>query len=93
VADIVDDVVRAEADGFGSTWSVNFSRGVDALDVLAVVGARTGRINLGVGIVPTYPRHELALAQQAATPAGGDHTQAFCSDRPGRRVMIFIHKS
>ena len=70
--DIVDDVVRAEADGFGSAWSVHFSRGVDALDVLAVAGARTSRIDLGVGIVPTYPRHPLALAQQAAT------TQAFC---------------
>jgi F420-dependent oxidoreductase-like protein len=73
--DIVDDVVRAEADGFGSAWSAHFSRGVDALDVLAVAGARTSRIDLGVGIVPTYPRHPLALAQQAAT------TQAFCGGR------------
>jgi 5,10-methylenetetrahydromethanopterin reductase len=73
--DIVDDVVRAEADGFGAAWSVHFSRGVDALDVLAVAGARTSRIDLGVGIVPTYPRHPLALAQQAAT------TQAFCGGR------------
>jgi F420-dependent oxidoreductase-like protein len=73
--DIVDDVVRAEADGFGSAWSAHFSRRVDALDVLAVAGARTSRIDLGVGIVPTYPRHPLALAQQAAT------TQAFCGGR------------
>jgi hypothetical protein len=29
--DIADDVVRAEADGFGAAWSVHFSRGVDAL--------------------------------------------------------------
>jgi F420-dependent oxidoreductase-like protein len=73
--DIVDEVVRAEADGFGSAWSVHFSRGVDALDVLAVAGVRTSRIDLGVGIVPTYPRHPLALAQQAAT------TQALCGGR------------
>jgi 5,10-methylenetetrahydromethanopterin reductase len=73
--DIVDEIVRAEADGFGAAWSVHFSRGVDALDVLAVAGARTSRIDLGVGIVPTYPRHPLALAQQAAT------TQAFCGGR------------
>jgi hypothetical protein len=38
--DIVDDVVRAEADGFGSAWSVHFSRGVDALNILAVAGGR-----------------------------------------------------
>ena len=73
--DIVDDVVRAEADGFDSAWCVHFSRGVDALSVLAVSGTRTSRIALGVGIVPTYPRHPLALAQQAAT------AQAFCGGR------------
>ena len=73
--DIVDEAVHAEADGFGSAWSVHFSRGVDALDVLAVAGGRTSRIGLGVGVVPTYPRHPLALAQQAAT------TQAFCGGR------------
>jgi 5,10-methylenetetrahydromethanopterin reductase len=72
---IVADVVQAEADGFGSAWTVHFSRGVDALDVLAVAGTRTSGIELGVGIVPTYPRHPLALAQQAAT------TQAFCGGR------------
>ena len=73
--DIVDEVVHAEADGFGSAWSVHFSRAVDALDVLAVAGGRTSRIGLGVGVVPTYPRHPLALAQQAAT------VQAFCGGR------------
>jgi F420-dependent oxidoreductase-like protein len=73
--DIVDEVVRAEADGFGAAWSVHFSRGVDALDILAVAGTRTSRIDLGVGIVPTYPRHPLALAQQVAT------TQAFSDGR------------
>ena len=73
--DVVGDVLAAEAEGFGSAWTVHFSRGVDALSVLAVAGTRTSRIDLGVGIVPTYPRHPLALAQQAAT------TQAFCGGR------------
>ena len=73
--DVVGDVVAAEAEGFGSAWTVHFSRGVDALSVLAVAGTRTSRIDLGVGIVPTYPRHPLALAQQAAT------AQAFCGGR------------
>ncbi len=73
--DIVGEVVAAEDEGFGSAWTVHFSRGVDALSVLAVAGTRTSRIDLGVGIVPTYPRHPLALAQQAAT------AQAFCGGR------------
>lgn len=66
-AEIVDQVRKAEADGFAAAWSVHFSRGVDALSVLAVAGAGTSRIALGAGVVPTYPRHPLALAQQAAT--------------------------
>jgi 5,10-methylenetetrahydromethanopterin reductase len=73
--DIVEQARRAEEEGFPSAWSVHFTRGVDALNVLAVAGTQTSRIELGVGIVPTYPRHPLALAQQAAT------TQAFCGGR------------
>ncbi|GAB3354718.1 MULTISPECIES: TIGR03564 family F420-dependent LLM class oxidoreductase [Amycolatopsis] len=73
--EIVEQVRKAEADGFASAWSVHFSRGVDALSVLAVAGAGTSRIALGAGVVPTYPRHPLALAQQAAT------VQQFCGGR------------
>jgi 5,10-methylenetetrahydromethanopterin reductase len=73
--DIVADARRAEEDGFTTAWSVHFSRAYDALTTLAVAGTVTRRIELGVGVVPTYPRHPLALAQQAAT------AQAFCGGR------------
>lgn len=73
--EIVEDVRAAEAAGFGSAWCTHFSRGVDALTTLAVAGSVTERIALGVGIVPTYPRHPLALAQQAAA------AQVFCGGR------------
>ncbi len=73
--EIVEQARCAEADGFPAVWTTHFSRGVDALSVLAVAGAQTSRVELGVGIVPTYPRHPLALAQQAAT------TQAICGGR------------
>lgn len=73
--EIVEQARRAEADGFPAAWTTHFSRGVDALSVLAVAGSQTSRVELGVGIVPTYPRHPLALAQQAAT------TQALCGGR------------
>src|SRR5664279_5953071 len=72
---VAQQACRAEADGFPAAWSVHFSRGVDALSVLAVAGSRTSTIELGVGVIPTYPRHPLVLAQQAAT------TQAFCGGR------------
>jgi len=72
---IVEEARQAEEEGFPSAWSVHFSRGVDALSVMAVAGTQTSNLDLGVGIVPTYPRHPLALAQQAAT------TQALCGGR------------
>jgi 5,10-methylenetetrahydromethanopterin reductase len=73
--DVVEQVCAAEADGFGSAWSVHLSRGIDTLSVFAAAAARTTTIELGVGVVPTYPRHPLALAQQAAT------VQALCGGR------------
>ena len=74
-AELVEQACAAEAEGFPAAWSVHFSRGVDALSVLAVAGTRTSTIDLGVGVVPTSPRHPLALAQQAAT------AQVFCGGR------------
>ncbi|MFT4571016.1 MAG: 5,10-methylenetetrahydromethanopterin reductase [Hyphomicrobiaceae bacterium] len=62
----VDALVAAEKAGFHSAWRANIF-GLDALTVLALAGARTSRIELGTAVVPTYPRHPHALAQQAAT--------------------------
>ncbi len=68
-------IKQAEDDGFDSFWIPHISaRGYDALTALALAGMQTSRIELGVGVVPTYPRHPAALAQQAlttATAAGG----------------------
>ena len=66
----VDHVVagakRAEADGFDSFWVPQIF-GHDALTALAVVGREVPRIELGTSVVPTFPRHPMALAQQALT--------------------------
>jgi 5,10-methylenetetrahydromethanopterin reductase len=66
----VDQVVagarRAEADGFDSFWVPQIF-GHDALTALAVVAREIPRIELGTSVVPTYPRHPMALAQQALT--------------------------
>jgi F420-dependent oxidoreductase-like protein len=41
--------------------------GLDAIGSLAIVGRETERIELGTAVVPTYPRHPVALAQQVLT--------------------------
>src|SRR6478672_7119860 len=57
---------RAEREGFATAW-LSHAFGVDALTVLALAGRETERIELGTSVVPTYPRHPAALAQQALT--------------------------
>jgi alkanesulfonate monooxygenase SsuD/methylene tetrahydromethanopterin reductase-like flavin-dependent oxidoreductase (luciferase family) len=43
--------------------------GLDALTTIAVAGSQVPGIEFGTSIVPTYPRHPAALAQQALTTA------------------------
>ena len=58
--------VEAESDGFETLWTAQVA-GVDALTMLALSGDKTRSIELGTAVVPTYPRHPMALAQQALT--------------------------
>ena len=70
---LVDEIVRFEDAGFASYWTPQVPT-FDALTVLALAGQQTRRIELGTAVVPSYPRHPNALAQQAATTnalAGG----------------------
>lgn len=57
---------RAEAVGFDGAWMPNIF-GFDAVMMLALAGRVTSRLELGTFVVPTYPRHPVALAQQALT--------------------------
>ncbi|MDP6977750.1 MAG: LLM class F420-dependent oxidoreductase [Myxococcota bacterium] len=65
---------QIEKAGFSSIWMANIF-GLDAITTLALVGRETERIELGTAVVPTYPRHPAAIAQQALT------TQAACNGR------------
>jgi F420-dependent oxidoreductase-like protein len=68
--DQISSIQKAEAEGFASVWMPNIF-GFDAITVLALAGAMTKTIELGTFVVPTYPRHPTALAQQALTAAAG----------------------
>jgi len=66
----LDEIVAAAAaahdDGFASFWLPQIF-GVDALSTLALIGREVPGIELGTAVVPTYPRHPMALAAQALT--------------------------
>lgn len=73
IDDVVAEARQAEEDGFASYWAPQIF-GHDALTALAIVGREVPRIELGTSVVPTYPRHPMALAQQCLTvsaAAGG----------------------
>lgn len=66
-SDVIADAVAAEEAGFAAAWCNHFSRHMDSLTMLAAAACATSRIELGVGVIPTYPRHPVAMAQAAVT--------------------------
>jgi F420-dependent oxidoreductase-like protein len=58
-------IVRAEEIGVPAIWSTVGGTNPDAVTLFAAAAAKTSRIGLGTAIVPTYPRHPIALASQA----------------------------
>lgn len=65
---IVAFAQQAEAMGFDHVWLAH-TMGVDAMTALALTGAQTARIRMGTAVVPTFPRHPIAMAQQALSTA------------------------
>ena len=52
--------------GYASFWLPQ-TMGMDAMTALAVVGHEIPGIELGIAVVPTFPRHPIVMAQQALT--------------------------
>jgi F420-dependent oxidoreductase-like protein len=69
VPTLLASIAEAETQGVRQLWMTQGPTTFDALTVYAVALAQTRQIRFGTSIVPTYPRHPLALAQQAATAA------------------------
>jgi F420-dependent oxidoreductase-like protein len=71
---LISQAQRAEREGFASGWFANIF-GFDAVLAAALCGRATTRLELGTAVVPTFPRHPTALAQQALS------AQAACAGR------------
>ncbi|MBM4384307.1 MAG: TIGR03564 family F420-dependent LLM class oxidoreductase [Deltaproteobacteria bacterium] len=78
--DTIDTLVargqEVERRGFPALWMANIFS-LDAILTLAIMGRETKRIELGTAVVPTYPRHPFAMAQEALSAnqaAGGRFT-------------------
>jgi 5,10-methylenetetrahydromethanopterin reductase len=82
------ELARAAADGgLASVWLPNVF-GLDALTAIAVIGREVPRIELGTAVVPTYPRHPMALAQQALTSQLATGGRVRLGIGPSHRVTV-----
>lgn len=63
---IIEQAVRAEADGFHALWYASVVTG-DPLVAMALAGRETSRIELGTAVLQTYPCHPLLQANRAAS--------------------------
>lgn len=66
IDNLVSAAKKVEEQGFAAVWMPNIF-GPDAISTMAVIGRETRRIELGTAVTPTYPRHPVAMAQQAMT--------------------------
>jgi F420-dependent oxidoreductase-like protein len=83
----VQRVVDAEQDGFDSVWIAQIF-GPDALTIVALAGARTQRIELGTAVIPTFPRHPFALAQQALTAQAAANGRLALGIGPSHKLVV-----
>ena len=63
---LIGEAQQLEARGFASIWLPSIME-FDAIGTMAIIGRETQRIELGTAVVPSFPRHPVALAQQALT--------------------------
>jgi 5,10-methylenetetrahydromethanopterin reductase len=82
-----EQLQRAAEQGFASAWMSNIF-GVDALTALAVAGSQVPGIEVGTAVVPTYPRHPAALAQQARTVAAAVDGRLVLGIGTSHRIVI-----
>lgn len=80
IEEVVTQAQQAEQDGFTSLWYASIVMG-DPLVPMAFAGRATSRIELGTGVLQTYPAHPLLQANRIASAANA-------LGRPGFAVGI-----
>jgi F420-dependent oxidoreductase-like protein len=63
----IDMIINAEQAGVRQVWTTQGPAAADALTIYTVAATRTSLIRMGTSILPTYPRHPLAVAAQLRT--------------------------
>ncbi len=88
----IDELLAAARDaderGFTTAWVPHIPWSLDGLTALALAGQVTHRIELGTAVMPTYPRHPLAMAQQALSTQAATYGRLALGIGPSHPVVI-----
>jgi 5,10-methylenetetrahydromethanopterin reductase len=71
VKKLLEDIEWAETAGMDTAWMPQVPNDFDCLTMVALMGARTTRIELGTAVVPLQAQHPIALARQALSIHAG----------------------
>jgi 5,10-methylenetetrahydromethanopterin reductase len=71
VKKFLQDIDWAESAGLDTAWMPQVPDDFDALTMVALMGTRTTRIELGTAVVPLQAQHPIALARQALSVHAG----------------------
>jgi F420-dependent oxidoreductase-like protein len=88
VAELLAAARDAEDRGFATGWVPHIPWSLDGLTALALAGQVTSRIELGTAVMPTYPRHPLAMAQQALSTQAATDGRLVLGIGPSHPVVI-----
>src|SRR5437773_773103 len=81
-------ILRAEEQGVPAVWSTIAGIALDPITLFGAAAVQTRRVGLGTAIVPTYPRHPVALASQALTMAALAPGRFRLGIGPGHQFII-----
>src|SRR6476469_3834473 len=88
VDELLANARAAEALGFTTGWVPHIPWSLDGLTALAIAGQVTRRIELGTAVMRTYPRHPLAMAQQALSTQAATNGRLALGIGPSHPVVI-----
>src|SRR5436190_15727587 len=88
VDELLANARAAEALGFTTAWVPHIPWSLDGLTALALAGQVPSRIELGTAVVPTYPRHPMAMAQQAMSTQAATNGRLVLGIGPSHPVVI-----
>jgi F420-dependent oxidoreductase-like protein len=87
LGDVVEQIRQVAAAGLHTAW-LSQVYGLDALTVIAVAGVQVPGIEMGTAVVPTYPRHPIALAGQALTAQAATGGRLVLGVGPSHQVAM-----